>query len=789
MAAGTVQAQSGRLLLGSSVQEREGRLDLSLEFSCAMRYQGHLPGKEGADIRIRLMPGPDCGISPQSAFPTERLLPADDVGLVRSLELISGVTGGAELLVQWNRIEKFDVEPTGDAHALRIRVQRQKKSSIQVLVDDEKGAIGTYSVNLLSSKSPIPTAEVARARTLLGVPVFVSQTEVKGEMWNRLRAGPFFSKGAAEKVLREAQKSYSGVWVGIEDEAQAPDATRDDRKTVKPESGAPPQTLHRDPGLDAMLSDARAANGKKRYDEAVALLEKILLSPDYANRADAQELLGLVRERNKQFAHAKNEYEEYLRQYPDGPGAERVRARLRAVRQASLPGRKGTGEGGGGDEGWRIYGSVDQTWRRDNSQVRTDAQSRDFVSQNALISGVDLVARHRGERYDFTSRISAGYLNDFMPDGRGDQRRISVAYAELRDRERNWSIKGGRQSRGMSGLFNSFDGVLANWQMRPQLSFSVVAGLPVENSREGLDSHRRFVGVSADYANAAHTWDTSLYAIAQQYYGETDRQSVGVETRYLKSGRTLIALFDYDVHFSDVNNAMVLGTFVLPDSFTLNASAGHQRSPTLSLRNALVGQPVLTFDELRTMFTPSELEQLAKDRSTTLDQASIAISHPFGQRAQWTLSAYAVDISGMPASGGVDAMPAYGLDSSLTGEVLVNGLLREGDASTIAVRYQQGAGASTYSLGASNRMPLGASWRLLSRVRADHRELTDNGTVQWLYAPSFRLDFLRRYGQIEFEAGAEFGDRTTRGVTERNTRYFFSLGYRLSLDSIGSPAR
>ena len=70
--------------------------------------------------------------------------------------------------------------------------------------------------------------------------------------------------------------------------------------------------------------------------------------------------------------------------------------------------------------------------------------------------------------------------------------------------------------------------------------------------------------MAVDLSNPTHTWDTSLYAITQQYYGETDRQSVGVETRYLKTGRTVVALLDYDVHFSEINNAMFLGTLAMP---------------------------------------------------------------------------------------------------------------------------------------------------------------------------------------------------------------------------------
>jgi hypothetical protein len=229
----------------------------------------------------------------------------------------------------------------------------------------------------------------------------------------------------------------------------------------------------------------------------------------------------------------------------------------------------------------------------------------------------------------------------------------------------------------------------------------------------------------------------------------------------------------------------VLGTLTLPSQYTFSVNAGHQRSPTLSLRNALIGQPVVTFDELRQLFSPAQIDALAKDRTATLNQGSVSLTHPLGEKAQWTLSAYTVDISGMPGSGGVEAIAPFGMDNSVTGELLYNSLIRQGDASTAAIRYQRGGGADTYSLGLSNRMPLGESWRLLTRLRADHRQITSTGMVEWLYAPSFRLDFLRRYGQIELEAGAEFGDRTTNGFTERNTRYYFSLGYRLTLDSIG----
>ena len=67
--------------------------------------------------------------------------------------------------------------------------------------------------------------------------------------------------------------------------------------------------------------------------------------PNHDRHAEAQELLGLAREKNGQTAHAKAEYQRYLALYPDADGAARVRQRLAALlatgRQAEESGDAG----------------------------------------------------------------------------------------------------------------------------------------------------------------------------------------------------------------------------------------------------------------------------------------------------------------------------------------------------------------------------------------------------------------------------------------------------------------
>jgi len=79
---------------------------------------------------------------------------------------------------------------------------------------------------------------------------------------------------------------------------------------------------------------------KKDYSHAIALYTKILAYPNHPYRQDAQEYLGLARERNGQLAQAKAEYEAYLKLYPKGEGADRVRQRLTGLITAKAPAKK-----------------------------------------------------------------------------------------------------------------------------------------------------------------------------------------------------------------------------------------------------------------------------------------------------------------------------------------------------------------------------------------------------------------------------------------------------------------
>ncbi len=208
-------------------------------------------------------------------------------------------------------------------------------------------------------------------------------------------------------MLRIAQTSYPRAWLAINDETA--DLTAVERASAR-SLAAGGQTDAPLPDAAARPDSARCARrtreasvpGGRRAADAAAAPARVP-----RQRADAQELIGLVRERAGQLAHAKAEYEEYLRRYPDGAGCgsgtqsaagarqRRVRARSRRVNSAAR--RE------------RATGASPAAERSPTNMARIRSAPGAPVppaprSTASLVYG-DLLVRDRGERYEFTGRV------------------------------------------------------------------------------------------------------------------------------------------------------------------------------------------------------------------------------------------------------------------------------------------------------------------------------------------------------------------------------------------------
>ena len=772
LCAQAAHAQAVRLVEDVGASEQRGYVAVTVLFGCTLRYVSHTPASSGDMVQVRLSAGPDCG-PPSNTI--EQPLRVGGTGFVRSVDVVRPFGTNVELRIGWTRAEQFVIVPSFDGRGLRIRLLRTETP--KVTVEAMPQGTSTYAVNLDSSKEPYGQQALAAAAAATGVRAYVSEVVVDEQRWYRLRAGPFVTEADAKRVATKARTNYPKAWIAIADDEEMTAVGTPTAIGHVDAAPTPAATTLTNPDLEKTLKQAKDAFRRKDYATAIPLLTKLLEQPEFPQRAEAQELMGLAHERSGQLAHAKADYEEYLHRYPQGPGADRVKKRLRALALATRP-AQGGGIAGGEESPWRLYGGVSQIYRQDSTSLDNGTTSTDLTTQNALINDVGLVARRRGERFDFSTRAAAGYTFDMLSDGPGDQSRITMLFAELNDRELDWTVRAGRQSGSAGGLLGTFDGVYAGYQVRPRFRLNANFGYPVESTRDGPNTDRQFYGLSADFGTFANAWDFSVYAVSQDYFGATDRQAIGTEVRYFTPGITMVGLLDYDIHYQDLNNVLLLGTFALPARWTVSFNLDHRKSPSLTTRNAMIGQPVTSFDELFGLFTTDEIEQLARDRTADSDAITLSASRPLGERWQWSIDAAAMTLGGTPASGGVAATPDSGTDVAVATQLLGFGLFGRGDVSTLGLQYQTGSTMETMSLGLSSQFPIGERWRLQPRLRVDRRTFDADGSTQTTYVPTLRTELRVKRFTMELEGGAEIGSRDMGQTTEDTTRYYFSLGYR-----------
>ncbi len=255
-------------------------------------------------------------------------------------------------------------------------------------------------------------------------------------------------------------------------------------KPLRPEGvKLPSSTVQATPTNDVernaaeLARDARAALESGDFERAVGLLNRLLNLPPNAWSQEAQEQIGLARERLDETAKAKAEYELYLKLYPDGPGADRIRQRLAAL--AATP----AGVAGAARPGAVTYwGSVSQYYYGGQSRTTTttivtpatgattiDTANLSGIDQSQLANTVDLTTRYRDANWDNRIVVRESYLVNFLK-GVGNSNQLNALYAETRYQPAQLMGRFGRQSATTGGVLGLFDGAVASWGLRRQLA-------------------------------------------------------------------------------------------------------------------------------------------------------------------------------------------------------------------------------------------------------------------------------------------------------------------------------
>jgi hypothetical protein len=553
---------------------------------------------------------------------------------------------------------------------------------------------------------------------------------------------------------------------------------------VKPAAGSPEvmQAENNQQAYKLMLA-GRDALSAKNYPQATEAFNKLLLLPPNQYSQDAQEWVGVARERDGQPAKAKVEYELYLKLFTTGAGVQAVKQRLAGLAspqaiaaQSQAPTRKIEPRSfvqGGISSRYYFGQSNFETTYQFNGVSQTDAYA--MKDQSMLITNVDAIGRYVSENYDNRLVYRDVATQNFLP-GQINRNRVNAAYVEVKNRTTDYSARLGRQTTGGAGVMGRFDGVYAGFGSPQDFRINAVAGQLVDFTSVAQPV---FYGVSVEQG------PVSVYLLNQTIEGIVDRRALGAEFRYFEGKKTAYSAVDYDIFYKVLNTLTFTGSYGFETGTTVNFMADYRKN--LSTRNALNGATTTSVQDLLAVMTEEQLNQLARDRTATSTYTQVGATQRLSQTWMTGADVRLSKITGMPASGTATiplagVLPGTndtGLEKTLTGQLIGSNLYSDADITTFGASYitsdyvQNGQSLFVYNRTSFGReFSLDTSWNF-------YRQADNYGGSMSRHIPMVRAAY--QVGQnlsLDADLGVELSTAYGTSQTTSNKRIFTSLGFR-----------
>lgn len=683
-------------------------------------------------------------------------------GSERFLERLSSETQGDRLVVTVHFMQTLQyLSHTPEEGGDRLTIRFRRSGTVLGNVINE--ALGEGVKRLVPAPGQIPQMRLVTASGNLdmdpGVVIEFNQAQAF-----EVRPGP----NARSIRIALALADDSG-------QIAVPQGDTDEALAETPEfSGEAPQ----DRRLRNLFVEARNSIQAGNYQRATAIYDKIIASGVEPYRKEAILALGIVRETRKQLAQARAQFELYLQAYPEDPRAGSVQLRLDevAVQQEARETGKGPAESIDGGGNWNYFGSFDQFYLYDGGKIG-DRSSETYRS--SLLTSANLSWQGKTSKLDVGGRFSGSYDYSFL-DERDSPSRVSYLYLDLAGREGRHKTRLGRQRLSGSGVLGYFDGLHYQYKLSDQHSVRYVSGAPVRSSREWFDSDHWFNGLAVDYHALDDSWFLSLYGLDQTVEGDTDRQALGTEMRYLGETYSLYSLLDYDFYFDELNIFHLFGNWRFSPGTVASMTLEYRRSPILALSNALQGEGTDSIGDLQLDYSDSELEQLALDRSLVYKSAYLSLTHQLTDSWQLQADGGVYQLTSDISEAGPLEEDFDSNDWYLSSQLMGSSLFRPGDLYTAGLRYADSDSLRLTSLLLRTRFPVRDRWRLTPRLRFDFRDRNDDAD-QWRVTPRLFATYrLYKKTSLEFDLGMEFS-RTDELLNQDELDeqfYYLSLGYR-----------
>lgn len=558
------------------------------------------------------------------------------------------------------------------------------------------------------------------------------------------------------------------------------------------------------------MDEGRAALERNNPAGAIQIFTKILKYPENQYSPEAQEYLGLAHQKRGELGEARAEYEDYLRRYPSGEQSERVRQRLAGIVTATggpsaplrAPGEllvKGPVIGKftqTRETNWTLVGSAsvfyirDDSFRtaQDGSMVPNPNASTDDsgIHQNETLSTLDMAATWNNAKTKGRIRFSGAEEHRFNSPTMTDETGIAALSVETLVKEWDLTTVVGRQTLNGDGVLARFDGMLLSWQRLPTVRIDLVGGSPQGSRYDApFKNDRYFYGAGVHFGPFFGGLETSLYAIEQRDRWPVDREAIGADFRYVDLDKFAFGNVDYDVHFQQLNAAVISGSWTLLDKSTIYGGADYRSTPFLSTQNALLNQPFVSlYDFLKFQpQTSQQLQTLAVNSTPIYKSAMLGATHPLTEKLQIGGDVTVVNLSQPIAQTGVSSallatLPA-GNEYYFSAQLIGTNILKDGDMYIGSLRFAKQPTLNEYVIDFNTRYPLRNDLLVSPRLRLGYTTGVGTDLKQYTVFPSFMVDyFLTQDWNFEAELGAQWTSATQAGVKTSDIEFLATIGVR-----------
>jgi len=661
----------------------------------------------------------------------------------------------------------------------------------QIVSDNKR-----YALTLLSTASKNDVSGKVIPQEFQDYDVFTSQQTREGKTLYELNLGYFATPEQAEMVRTRllAQFPEASVTDLLRRRQDVLDAASAKAKFVPGQAPVQAQAPLRDveDQAAALMPKAQKALNAGNYELAINSFNQILLLPPNKYSQEAQELIGVARERNGELAKAKAEYDLYLKLFPDGPGADRVRQQLAQLKMPA----PGTPRAKPRDETVikTVTGSLSQyyfggqslTQTAFNTPTTSGTSSLSSVDQSSLKTHLDLVGRYRDADADQRLVFRDDNIVSFIDSSPSLNHVLSANYS-YKGLQNGFNATLGRQVGTSGGVLGRFDGAQLGYYFAPKWRANFVAGQPVEFPALGSD--RKFWGVSLDADELTERLRGRTYYIDQTVDGIVDRRAVGLELGLYDARGFISALLDYDVSYSILNIGTLQGNWQTEGGTMVNFLLERRRAPLLTTSNALYNPAVTNMSPVPTSIgqllqtnSENQVRLWAKDVSAISEQAMVGFLTPLNEiwqvGADFSLSNTGA-LPGETLSDGTVLAPTPPTGNIYTYSMrgIGSGLLTMNDVNVFTLSLNRGDTYHGELLAYNNTTRLNR-WTLEPSLKY-YQQHTDPETDLVRWTPEMHLTYLWKDNlSLEADYTYEHATTTSPGNQDVSQQHFFYAGYR-----------